>query len=910
MQIFFSIAFLLGFAIQSLAQVILLPYLSGTKYGVADESGKLLIQPQYEVVFTKEGSSLIQVKQNGLWGFVNASNKVVLPITMLDAQSKDRYDFNRHGPVMRDAIFTPDYRKATGPFTRCRLLDIYDGNTDKHYYVNTRAIQKTYTAFQDPKKVRKETEDMDNDAWTGMIKVGTYDQQINFIDTFGLLVLKNGIYDGNAISPHLIDVKSKSGMHALWKRDGEALTDFVYKDINYWYDHGFVVCNRIDSTGRYPKSKYTIYNWQGKMLWTDLDVDWRAKGKLVILKYPDNSILADSTGKVLIEAKNGSLSFILYEDKMVMLNTNNKNGLLEINGDTILKPVYHSLRRNNEGDWVYSLNQTSGVMDSLFRVKWTVDSLEIQQVWPGSDKYFYTSRKVGSKKLMGLVDSQGAQLLAPEYTSVTPGQDYILVKKDTLYMLLDDQGEVIIPLTDSSIHVNTANSHVTALSNKRTIVYNIDTRQRENTEQLLPIDIKEKDGKKALTDLRGDTIFGQTYQSIKRLDGLVIPRAIYLTSNFPGSDWRGLIDESGNSILPDGYEVYNQGRQCYTVGGLIVVIKRSDVEAMQTLRQTINYRAGVIDADGKWVLGPDYMEVRIIGREFIKVNPFDKSESRLYDRFGKLILSDPKFFIRNPDNDEILHDRVIAGVFADTTAYRQLIEKNKKITEMKDFKRVVDEAIAMLILGCIDHTGKVVIPFIYTDIRDFKYPHTTVKGIDASGKPFSAVVNLDGQEFFRTPYDELVIQEKDSSLFSFKSGGKYGLMDITGKIIFQPEYGSIVKDPWLGHYVLTDSASTYVAPYHHLESLTRIGPPGRVQFRKWIDYAYTTLEPFSERGDKKYFYTFDQQGNPLHPFSGYYFSDMFMGRSLPSGYMAIRETVNGPEYIVNANTGFVYRDKN
>lgn len=910
MQIIFTITCFLLFAYHSTSQQILLPYLSGTKYGVADENGRLIIQPQYDAVITKEGSSIIQVKQNGFWGFVNTSNEVVLPITMLDAQSKDRYDFNRHGPIMRNAIYTPDYRKVTGPFSRCQLQYIYDGNADKHYYINAHSIQKTYTAFLDPKKVRKGFEDKDNDAWTGMIKVGTYDQQINFIDTFGLLVLKNGIYDGDAISPHLIDVKGKTGMHALWKRNGEALTDFVYKDINFWYDHGFVVCSRIDSTGKYPKSKYTIYNWQGKMLWENLDGDWRAKENLIILKYPGGSMLADSTGKEILDYKNASLSFIFEENKKFLLNSKEKYGLVGIHGDTILEPIYTSLSRNYKGDWKYKLDHVSGVMDSLFNVKWKLDSLDIQQVWPGSDKYFYTSRNVGSKKQVGLVDKDGIQLLEPIYKEVTPGQNYILAKMDTLYMLLDDKGEVIIPLTDSSIHVNTSNSHVSALSNNRAIVYNIDTRQRENTTQLLPLEVKEEDGKKALTDLRGDTIFGQTYHSIKRLEGLVIPRAIFLTSNLPGSDWRGLIDESGKSILPEGYGIYHRGRQCYTVGGLIVVIKRSDIEAMQTLRQEINYRSGVIDADGKWVLGPDYMEVRIIGKEFIKANPFDKSESRLYDRFGKLIISDPKFFLRDLENDKILHDRVIAGVFADTTAYRKLIERNKNITEMRDYKRVVDEAMAMLILGCIDHTGKVVIPFIYTDIRDFKFPLTTVKGIDASGKNFSAVINLEGKELFRTPYDELVIQEKDSSLFSFKSDGKYGLMDITGKIIFQPKYRSIVKDPWLGHYVLTDATSTYLAPYHHLESLTRIGPPGKVQFHKWIDFAYTTLEPYDEQGDKKYFYTFDQQGNPLHSFSGYYFSDMFMGRSLPSGFMGIRDSMNGPEYVVNANTGFVYRAKN
>ena len=44
-------------------QMYLLPYLADGKYGVADTSGQIIIQPKYEAVATAEGVHLISVKQ-------------------------------------------------------------------------------------------------------------------------------------------------------------------------------------------------------------------------------------------------------------------------------------------------------------------------------------------------------------------------------------------------------------------------------------------------------------------------------------------------------------------------------------------------------------------------------------------------------------------------------------------------------------------------------------------------------------------------------------------------------------------------------------------------------------------------------------------------------------------------------
>ena len=46
-------------------QQFLLPYLKDGKYGIADETGKMLIEPKYEATVPSPGLYLIKVKLDG-----------------------------------------------------------------------------------------------------------------------------------------------------------------------------------------------------------------------------------------------------------------------------------------------------------------------------------------------------------------------------------------------------------------------------------------------------------------------------------------------------------------------------------------------------------------------------------------------------------------------------------------------------------------------------------------------------------------------------------------------------------------------------------------------------------------------------------------------------------------------------
>lgn len=138
----------------------------------------------------------------------------------------------------------------------------------------------------------------------------------------------------------------------------------------------------------------------------------------------------------------------------------------------------------------------------------------------------------------------------------------------------------------------------------------------------------------------------------------------------------------------------------------------------------------------------------------------------------------------------------------------------------------------MALKGSVDHTGQIVIPFQFESIGEFEHTYTVATKKDKKGKAYSVIIDLDGNEIVKTPYELIYLLNSDSTLIAFKENEKWGIMELNGKVLVQPHYQEVDKIPELDMFKLEDVDSTFLAPCSNPKELKAIGPAGNFEIHQ------------------------------------------------------------------------------
>ncbi len=897
-SLFIPLAILIPFF--SIAQGMMLPYLSKEKYGVADEYGNVIIPPKYEAVITQKGIEIILVRQNGLWGVINAKDEILLPMNIEDAQPTNFEGRNLNGPEMKQVFTAKTYTESANEiFTGSHLYEVHDAAKEVLYYINPLVPQANYHAFRDFTKYLRYTSKFSKARSTGMVKVAISEGRFNFIDTTGSLILKENIEEGDDVSAYVLAVQNEDKLYALVDTKGKALTTYVFSGVRSTDNFEFIIAEK-GSLKNNEKITYSLFDKYGKLLVSDLRHAISVEGNSAILRYDDKAQLMDASGKIFFENKEGLISSAFPRKDVFLFCQNNLNGIVSEDGKILLSPKYDQLDHTLDGEWLFKKGKSFGVIDNLFHVKWTIDSLDVEPEWNYDAGFILIKTKANPESNVGLLDTLGHVILEPVYSSIDApnGLGPLLAYKDSLNGLFDAQGKTIISLTDSIIHVNSY-SGLPEYPDPDAIYYSLKNSSRMKFMQKPPVKVTYKNDHAYLTDPTDHIVSQKPYKIIINLKGIKVNRALFV--GYTESPFSDLVNEKGRSILPEGFR-FPGFESNYTAGGLALIYYIPNEVLLAKYPTGAKFISGVINGDGNWVIPPDSTLKKILVNEFIKVQLEGAKEFTLYDRHGKLIEGGPFTFIPYLISDkEIPFDRLIVGRPENWKTYKRLEQKYAKTGDYN----LLEKSNEMQLRGCIDHTGKTVIPFKYKFIGEFDFPFTEAYGKTKSGKSYTAIIDVDGNELIRTDYDELRILSGDSSLISFRKGDLVGLMDLKGQIIIPPKYTFIEKDKNAEEYILIDSFSTYIGNMTDPEHRIKVGPTGKLVFDMQDDLLYTKVE--ADADEKQYYSAFDSSGKLLSSYVGVKFSPFFLNRRLPVGYLSVHDSKDGPAYIVNFRTGVVYK---
>lgn len=171
----------------------------------------------------------------------------------------------------------------------------------------------------------------------------------------------------------------------------------------------------------------------------------------------------------------------------------------------------------------------------------------------------------------------------------------------------------------------------------------------------------------------------------------------------------------------------------------------------------------------------------------------------------------------------------------------------------------------------------------------------------------AALYSRYGQTLLRTPFEQLNILNRDSSLLQAQQNGNWGIIDTGGKVVIEPQFEKINDSGIPGIFTAMDAGSSYLITTDNRR--TPIGPPvERVEVKKLSgSYFYTKLMSKVDGRYQPFIHVFDEQGNHFGDYSDLQLSARFSGELLPDGYMAVQKDKKSKPYVVKIETGVEFK---
>lgn len=128
---------------------------------------------------------------------------------------------------------------------------------------------------------------------------------------------------------------------------------------------------------------------------------------------------------------------------IAIIYSNDKYGLIDINGDNITLLKYDNIERDNVGKYIVSMNINSQRQYGL--IDWD-GTLICDTVYDYISYEYEQKRKIGKNKKFGVINVNGEEIIEPLYSGMSDFHEGLLaVEKNGKWGFIDDSNNIIIP---------------------------------------------------------------------------------------------------------------------------------------------------------------------------------------------------------------------------------------------------------------------------------------------------------------------------------------------------------------------------------------------------------------------------------------------------------------------------------
>ena len=290
----------------------------------------------------------------------------------------------------------------------------------------------------------------------------------------------------------------------------------------------------------------------------------------------------------------------------------------------------------------------------------------------------------------------------------------------------------------------------------------------------------------------------------------------------------GCIDRAGKTVIPliydyfsdfsEGLAVVRAGDRCSfidTAGKKVFPVDFDEANGFYNgrARVTFNGKKGIIDKSGAFVVPAKY--------QFIESFEEGKAGVRLNDKWG---------FIDEKGNEIVpaIYDYV--NSFSNGMAAVKLNGKwgyvdsagNLAVPAIYDNSNLFGKTAGVVWLnskfGAVDRMGKIIVPVEYDHV--YEYENGECYRVEQSGK--AGLCDKNGRLVIPVIYDDLFVND---GMLMMKQDGKWGVIDVTGKVLAQPQYdeGQYPQEGFAavaksGKWGFVDKAGRVVAPLQYDEA--------------------------------------------------------------------------------------------
>lgn len=430
---------------------------------------------------------------------------------------------------------------------------------------------------------------------------------------------------------------------------------------------------------------------------------------------------------------------IAISNSYITIYSGEKWGVINSKGDTIISPTYDEMiviPNNTKGVFIVQdgvnieeNTYTSKAIDEKQNQLFTsYDSVEaLQNVDKNNSVYYDTNAlKVSKNGLYGLINFEGKELLAPEYTSITPLEgvkNSFITEKDNLKGLVDDSGNVIIDNQYADIKCLTDSYEDGYI-------------------------VKNDSSKYGLITYDKKQILECKYDEIENVTG----NGLYVVKEGKNLE---IIDKDSNVLSKNNFD------EVISINGDNIIVKQKN-------------KFGIIESDGTEVLQKNYDDLKYAFDNNYIAKQNDKygiitidGETKIDFKYDSIAYMSDEGFIEANNSDgtsdlmNIQFETKCSGIVSEINTTNNYI-KIRENGEYKFYTFQLNETDEKTIFPA--HT-------LYLSKQNGKY----------------GFVNSEGQVIVNYIYDDATMQNQ-YGYAAVKSNGKWGAIDSEGKVVVAPQY--------------------------------------------------------------------------------------------------------------------------
>lgn len=759
-----------------------LPYKVGNKYSIIDGNEKEILPSEFDDLKIDNDNKLILLSKSGLWGIYTWDGKILLNHVMTNTNK------NHHQiPTIQKV------KNGNSNYSRVSdsgLLAISDPHAKVVYYVNPNIRKENYKPYAVQKNDDMSLYHVNFSKINNLFKVYNRDNTVTFIDSTGTEILSEAYPQAEIINENIIGLIN-GDKTALFNRNKQ-LTDFIFKNYITRYEHSLFKMSEVTMKENGNKTyTYYAYNKDGKLIDTssyNLDI----RQEYILSNKEKGFTLYDATGKTLLTHDTYFGSFMSLGSQ-IWIGTRNKlgAGLMTMQGEEIFSPDYQVSYHLSEKQFVTHQNGTATAYDSLTRPLFSMKNVET--IKPQKDPLYYIfAIKDSWRQKFGLVNTNLDTVVSPDWyhLSMVPCDSLVQVYDDTMQLVLriGDKKPIIkvarvwrleIICATEQIIMKDDKSNVRIYNFKGLLLDSFNRKERTEVNRMGPHKFLVKGNNKSfyLENREGARVLTQTFSDITPLFDEAKKESVYIcqyaSKVHPTTK---SYNDNLKIITPEGYSVPEQIKQYNNINpGTLVVVNDSDV-----LKNRYNYRIGICDFQGNWLIKPFYGEIKDFTRGLFITHDFTDRKVRFYNAKGEKTCDEDFFMIEKGRGSDYFQNRILVGNLADPSYLKKVDALKLELKSLEEASRLMEKlGEPEMVYSYLDRKGKLVLDGKY--VRAEPFPMRDVKTtvtVRKNGKLFSQVIDTSGHVFLEVESEGLEILKEN--FYSVKKDGLWAIANSDG----------------------------------------------------------------------------------------------------------------------------------